>query len=152
MESATFIQLLHEISGASRDFATKYVSNRLHNSSLYFVYLGASFDGHPLKLGEKVFPEDDEHRGIRIGPLMAIEVSDLLCRDALVPEWIDISVGGSDLEHTYFNLYCCGRFTADESLFYYAASGQGPFGIKSPVFPPGWSEHNDRFKLPSINQ
>ncbi len=137
---------------ADRDFAMRYVTSHFHDSFQYFVFPSESFDGNPLKPGEQVLPEGAGHHDNRIGPVPASGVVDLLWRDGLVPEWIDISVAAADSEHTFFELRCCGRFTADDSLLYYSERGQGPFGIKSPTFPPHWFESEGRFDLHSLNR
>jgi len=147
MDKATFTELLSKVSVADRDFATHFVINHLPDSFRYFVYLSESLDGSPLEPGEQVFPADADRYGERIGPLTASAVVDLLWRDTLVPEWIDICVADADDEHTFFELRCCGRFAADDSMLYYSKRGQGPFGIKSPRFPPSWSEQKGRFDL-----
>jgi hypothetical protein len=143
MDKVTFSERLREITAINRDFAARFVSNELPLSSRYVVRLNQSFDGNPLKQGERVFPNDTDPAM----PLAADEVVDLLCRNNLVPEWIDISIERADSEHTYFQLLCCGRFTADDPLLYYRDGGSAPFGCKSPSFPPRWSEEQGRFDL-----
>ena len=147
MDKASFTELLSKVSVLDRDFAMRYVTNYLPDSYRYFVYLSESFDGNPLQPGEQIFPADVDRHGKRVGPLTASSVVDLVWRDTLVPEWIDICVAHADSEYTYFELRCCGRFAADDSLLYYANRGQGPFGIKSPRFPPSWSEREGLFDL-----
>ena len=147
MDKAFFTNRLQEVSVIDRDFAARFVSNYLPDSCRYLVRLNQSCDGN-LKPDEHVFPDDTIRYGDCVGPLTSDEVANLLCRDKLVPEWIDISVKRADSEHTYFELLCCGRFTADDSLLYYR-DGHAPFGIKSPAFPPHWSEEQGRFDLDS---
>ena len=149
MDRATFTALLHDMSVADRDFAARYVTNEMPDSFRYFAYLSESVDSEPLKPGEKVFAADAARYGKRIGPLTEQAVAVLLWRDGLVPEWIDISVVDADAVHTYFELRCCGRYTAEGALMYYTERGQGPFGLKSPTIPPGWSEDMPRFALPA---
>jgi len=146
MDKATFTELLNRISVANRDFAAGCVTNQLPDSFLYFVHLNQSNDKQ-IKLGEHIFPNDISVYGERVGPIAAPTVVDLLWRDGLIPEWIDISVERSDAEHTYFEILCCGRFTADDALLYYVSRGQGPFGSKSPRLPPSWSKEQGRFDL-----
>lgn len=147
MNKEAFSDLLKRISEADLKFASTFVSNPLPESFRYFVHLNQSFDNNPLTPDERVFPDDSVKFGERIGPVPASHVADLLWRDGLLPEWVDISVERADAEHTYFQLLCCGRFTADESRLYYADRGQGPFGIKSPQLPMGWSADQGRFNL-----
>jgi hypothetical protein len=147
MKKEAFTDLLQSVSVASRDFASRYVHNALPDSFLYFVHLNQSFDNNPLKPNELIFPDDVAKFGERVGPLAIGAVVDLIWRDGLLPEWVDISTVQADAQHTYFQLLCCGRFTSDDALLYYAKRGQGPFGIKSPKFPPHWSEKQERFDL-----
>jgi hypothetical protein len=53
----------------------------------------------------------------------------------MVPEWIDISVWEADEHATYFELMCCGRFTAQSERLYYNWTDVPPFGIKGPAYP-----------------
>jgi hypothetical protein len=85
--------------------------------------------------GEVVFPDDVQKHGKRVGPLTAEAVVSLLWRDQMVPEWIDISVWEADQHTTYFELMCCGRFTAESQRLYYIWNDVPPFGIKGPVYP-----------------
>lgn len=147
MDKATFSEVFNRISAENRIFAAKYVTNHLPDSYRYFVHLNQSFDENPLKPGEHVFPKDSNREGEAAKAISAAEVVGLLWRNGLIPEWIDISVHRADVEHTYFELLCCGRFTADDSMLYYRNSGQGPFGCKSPRFPPNWSEQQGSFDL-----
>ncbi len=147
MNKEAFTDLLHRISKADLEFASTLVSNPLPESFRYFIHLNQSFDDNLLRPDERVFPADSAKFGERVGPVPASVVADLLWRDGLLPEWVDISVELVDAEHTYFQLLCCGRFTADESRLYYSDHGQGPFGIKSPRLPPDWSAEQGRFDL-----
>ena len=131
----------------NREFAARFVSNALPDSFRYLVRLNQSFDGNELKPGERIFPDDITLHGECVGPLSLDGAVSLLFRDGLVPEWIDISVESVDGKHTDFELLCCGRFTADESLLYYRDSGVAPFGCKSPPIPPRWSEQDGRFDV-----
>ncbi|MEN9576580.1 MAG: hypothetical protein RL514_4435 [Verrucomicrobiota bacterium] len=147
MNKEEFAELLRRVSAKNREFASTLVHNSLPESSRYFVHLNQSFDDNPLTADERVFPGDSAKFGERVGPLIAASVVDLLWRDGLLPEWVDISPIRADTEHTYFQLLCCGRFTADDSRFYYVSRGQGPFGVKSPWLPPNWSKEQGRFDL-----
>jgi hypothetical protein len=149
MDKATLRSRLEQVSIVNRAFAARFISDELPNSFRYFARLNQSFDGNPLRPGEHVFPDDVSRYGDCVGALTGQEAVDLLCREMLVPEWIDISVVKADNEHTYFELLCCGRFTAEDSYLYYPESGFAPFGSKSPLLPPGWSEGQALFELSS---
>jgi hypothetical protein len=146
MTKETFLELLSMATATCREFATRHVYNELPKAFRYFAYLNQSFDGHPLKDDECVFPEDAT-QAMPLGPLTVQDVIDLLWRDGKVPEWVDISVSRADSAYTYFELLCCGRFSADERTQYYAKRGQGPFGIKSPLLPRNWTQEQGRFDL-----
>ncbi|HWB04174.1 MAG TPA: hypothetical protein VG796_14195 [Verrucomicrobiales bacterium] len=142
MDKLTFAARLHQVTHANRQFAARFVSNILPESSRYIVRLNQSYDGN-LTPGERVFPGETDP----VAPLAAADVVELLCRDNCVPEWIDISVERADLDHTYFELLCCGRFTDNESFLYYNETGNAPFGSKGPCLPPFWSEEQGKFDL-----
>jgi hypothetical protein len=129
MEKRTFGDLLERMSVASREFATRYVTNELPSSFQYFVYLSMSYDENPLNPGEHVFPDVSSRYGERIGPIPGSVVVELLWRDGLIPRWIDISVVEADSGSTYFLLLCCGRYTSDEELLYYSKGGQGRMAL-----------------------
>jgi hypothetical protein len=97
--------------------------------------LNCSYDQNPLIDGEIVFPDDVQKHGKRVGPLTADAVVSLLWRNHMVPEWIDISVWEADQHVTYFELMCCGRFTAESQRLYYRWTDVPPFGVKGPVYP-----------------
>lgn len=131
-----------------RAFTLRYVHNALPTAFLYSVRLNQSHDGNPLKDGEHVFPDDTTRYGSVIAPLDDSAVVDLLWRDGLVPEWINISVECADSEHTHFELRCCGRFTEHSEHLYYSQTEWCPFGVKGPVLPhDDWKESDGRFDL-----
>lgn len=130
----------------SYELAKEMVSNHLPESFRYSVHLNSSFDGNPLEPGEQVFPDDLAQHGKCVGPLLEEQVIELLWRDGLVPEWIDISVQRTDGKETYFELLCCGRFTKQAEHLYYSKT-VCPFGCKSPNLPPGWETGDRPFDL-----
>jgi len=143
MNRETLQKRLIRVTKLARSFAERFVVNEMPGKFLYMVLLNQSDDGHPLKISERVYPEDVQPAY----PMNADDVVDQLCRDEHVPEWIDISVEGVDESRTYMRLLCCGRFTDDDSLLYYPTSDFSPFGCKSPVFPPNWAKENGKFDL-----
>ena len=147
MQKDTFHEHLVRATGHSVEFARRYVRNRLPESFRYFVDLNQSYDGNPLEAGERVFPDDVARHGACVGPLSADHVVELLWRDGLVPEWVDVSVERADDTHTFIRLLCCGRFTDRAERLYYSDTDVCPFGCKSPVLPPGWSESDEPFDL-----
>ncbi len=133
--SATFQALI---------FGQKFVKNTLSADVIYLVRLNQSCDDSRSD-DEMVYPEDDG----RIEVLnSSIDVVELLCRNEECPQWIDISVFGSDKHKTLLKLECCGRFHSDENRMYYFSNGTHPFGIKSPYLRP-WLKPSQKFSLPS---
>ncbi len=143
MNRETFQDRLIRVTKLARSFAERFVVNEMPETFLYLVRLNQSYDGHPLKISERVYPEDIQPAY----PMNADDVVHLLCRDEHVPEWIDISVEDVDEARTYMQLLCCGRFTDDDSLLYYPTSDFSPFACKSPEFPPRWAKEDGKFDL-----
>ena len=136
MDREVFLDHLLRASASCREFTAQLVFDSLPGTYAFWVLLNCSHDGHPLKDGEVVFPDDVQKHGKRVGPLRADAMASLLWRDHMVPEWIDISVWEANQHVTYFQLMCCGRFTAESQHLYYHRNEVPPFGIKSPVIPP----------------
>jgi len=147
MTRARFEQALRGASDASRKFALSLVTNDLPTDCRYVAYLNQSCDEKPLEANETVYPEDPLRVGAVDSPLSTVEIVQLLCRDDAVPEWIDISAYRVTDRFTVFSLHCCGRFTPNSERLYYADSDLSPFGIKSPVLPPRWTDAQGRFDL-----
>ena len=136
MDYETFLDHLHRASAQCREFTAQLVVDPLPNTYAFWVMLNCSYDKTALREGEVVFPDDVQKHGKRVGPLTADAVRSLLWRDHMIPEWIDISVWEVDSDVTYFELTCCGRFTAEDQLLYYQWTDVPPFGVKSPFYPP----------------
>lgn len=127
-------------------FARTLVWDELPEAKTYRVFPNQSHDAR-LKPDEVVYPEDTLREGVYLAMSRDAALR-FLYRNGRVPEWIDVSVGAADREFTYVNLLCCGRFTANDERLYYRSRGQGPFGIKSPNFPPGFvGDRGDKFWL-----
>jgi hypothetical protein len=147
MQKDAFRKHLIVATGHSLECARKCVRDYLPEVFCYVVHLNESYDGNPLRPGERVYPDDKIRHGDPVGRLSAEQVVELLWRDDLVPEWIDISVDRVDGVSTILQLLCCGRFTDRAELLYYAADDACPFGIKSPLFPPDWQDGDEPFAL-----
>ena len=147
MQKETFSEHLIKATECSVTFAKQYVWNPLPGPFLYIVLLNQSYDGNPLRPGEHVFPNDLEGFGERVGPLSTSQAVELLWRNGLVPEWIDVSVHRTDGRHTFMELLCCGRFTDRGAYLYYAMTDACPFGCKGPMMPPGWKCGDKPFDL-----
>ena len=147
MEKHTFHEHLARATFEALKCARELVHNRLPDSIGYMVHLSVSYDGNPLEPGEHVYPEDVARHGKKLGPLATEGVVELLWRDGLVPEWIDIAVARTDGTQTFMELLCCGRFTDSAEHLYYSGTEVCPFGVKSPYLPPDWEKGDVPFDL-----
>ena len=143
MTKTEFHTLLLDCSRHSFDFAKKYVLDNLPNDFKYTVKLNASNDDPALKQFD-IYPNDND-KIVKL--ISATAVVDLLYRKDKVPVWINISVESIQKNSTVFELLCAGRYSADSNEFYYFKHGTGPFGIKSPTFPPGYKDDGSKFHL-----
>lgn len=74
------------------------------------VALNESYDGNPLDPDERVFPDDSGiERGLALLRCSAEQVVELLWRDGLVPEWVNLSVCTKLPAATLIEVRCCGR-------------------------------------------
>jgi hypothetical protein len=143
MTKAEFNILLASSSRFAYDFAKNYVADDLPSDFKYTVQLNVSRDNPGLTQFD-IYPNDNDKI---VELITATQVVELLCRKDKVPVWIDISVVSIYKNFTVFSLLCAGRYSADANEFYYSKQGTGPFGIKSPVFPPGYKDDGSKFKL-----
>lgn len=142
MTQVEFSFLLTGASFLCSKFAERYVRNKLFTDFVYDVSLNHSVDNPNLK-GFDVYPEDN---GKVVRGITDVEVIELLYRNGKVPVWIDISVLKSRKKLTTIGLLCAGRYSDNKNDFYYNRNGSGPFGIKSPILPPNFTEGR-KFKL-----
>ena len=136
MTKPEFNVLLIAASFEATRFGQKFAKQTLPFAFRYRAHLNYSFDKHALR-DDVLYPEDD---GKVVDLSSEEDAVSLLWRDGRCPEWIDIAVDAVSLEFTLLRLLCCGRFTAAQERLYYHKRGFGPFGIKSPNLPYGWSE------------
>ncbi|WP_145357806.1 hypothetical protein [Alienimonas californiensis] len=115
-------------------FAQTLVWDELPKAKTYRLFPNQSYDAR-LKPDEVVYLEDTLSEDVYLAMSRDATLR-FLYRDGHVPEWVDVSVSAADREFTYVDLLCCGRFAANDERLYYRSRGQGPFGIKSPAFPP----------------
>ena len=138
-------EFLFHLKGASLvalKFAENYVKNKLTTDFKYNVILNVSTDDPNLTQFD-IYPEEDGKMKL---DLIDKEVVELLYRQGKVPVWIDINVLKSSRKSTTFNLLCAGRYSDNKKEFYYNDNGSGPFGVKSPTFPPDYQE-GKKFRL-----
>ena len=143
MTKIEFQALLAQCSQYSFRFAKEFVLDDLPTDFKYTVELNSSHDDPNLKQFD-MYPGDNDKI---VELITASEVVDLLCRNNKVPVWIDISVLSCSKKYTVFQLLSAGRYTDDANEFYYQKRGTGPFGIKSPAFPPGYKNDGTKFSL-----
>jgi hypothetical protein len=138
-----FSQNLRKAALSSHAKALVLVENELKPPFAFLVKLNQSFDGNPLANGE-VIPSEIRAKGEnQIGPLTHDEVVDLLWRDGLVPEWVDIIPWEAAASGLSFQLTCCGRFAESEPLLYHAKEGYPPFHAPGVWTPPDWESLDD---------
>ena len=138
MDRETFARRFHEAATASRECALRFVEERLPQDIRFRLRLNSSYDGNPLHADERVYPEDGEkERGRALRACSAEEVVDVLWRDGLVPEWINLNVVGETPTATLVEVASCGRFTANEGLLYHKQEGWQPFHVLGPALPVG---------------
>ena len=142
MEKPDFHSLLNNSTKLCVDFAENYVLDVLSKNVKYKVLFNVSQDNPDLEQFD-IYPKDNN----RVVQLVSdAEVVELLYRNGKVPVWIDISVESAHNGFTVIQLLCSGRYSAASNEFYYSKSGTGPFGIKSPTFPPNYKD-GTKFKL-----
>lgn len=130
----------------ARDFARTMVTNTLPDEIVYEIHYGCSYDGNPLVEDEKTFPAD--YNGGPVSVTSADEVTDRLWREGFVPEWINVTVGHEDSDHTHIMLECCGRYSATPKMMYHVQEGRAPFHVLGPPMPPGYRhEIGTKFNL-----
>lgn len=143
MEKDEFARLLQKSSDMARDVAEEFVTNRLPHSYRYLININEPYTEDVLQEDEECFPEESMAYDELTKPMTSDEVITNLWKSGKVPVWIDVSAYRTDENFTYMRLLCCSRHSAVHKLFYYEDNGTGPFGIKSPDFPPGWQEDKD---------
>ncbi len=147
MERAVFTQRFHEASARARDFSREFIEEPLPDPMLFRLRLNASYDGNPLHEDERVFPEDSAAKLARkLSRCTSDEVVDLLWRDGIVPEWVNVSVIGEIGTATLIEVLACGRFTANERLLYHQQEGRPPFHVLGPTLPVGF-ENGQTFSI-----
>lgn len=128
-------------------FTSQFVINELPETPHYLLLPNMSNDITTDGISLTSFPEDSMPDGEYRGRLTGPEAIDFLWRDGRVPQWINVSIVAVENGVTLFELYCCGRYVADEKDMYYNSGNMGPFGLKSPVLPPGWKDKDPKFDL-----
>ena len=128
-------------------YSREFLIDRLPDDVIYWLYANQSYDGHPPEPDEVLYPEDSLGRHQR-RELDDDGVVRFLWREGRVPEWVDMTVVDVDDDHTFIELLCCGRFTANRQRLYYERQGRGPFGVKGPYLPPSFRESGEKpFRL-----
>lgn len=135
MERALFREHFLLAASRARDFARKFVAETLPDAMRFRVHLNGSYDA-TASSEFVLFPEDSaEERTLATKRLDTEGVVDLLWRDGLVPQWIDVAVVSEMDDRTVLDVTACGRFIADERSLYYTWTDVPPFGVKGPTLP-----------------
>ncbi len=120
----------------------EYIKEKLAFEFRFDVELNQSYDD-PSDEGVTFYPEDE---GRIFNDQSIEEVTTLLSRSGLIPEWIDINVKSCSKETTTLHLSCAGKYTDQMEKMYYSDRGLASFGVKSPNLPIDWVE-GKKFKL-----
>jgi hypothetical protein len=146
VDRSVFAQHFREAAEAARDFAKRFIEERLSDEMRFHVHLNSSYDRN-AGAEFKVFPGDSaDDRALATKGLDEDGVVGLLWRDGFVPQWIDLAVVGETGATTILDVVACGRFTDDAERLYYANTGVAPFGVKGPDLPAKYIEGN-RFSI-----
>ena len=149
MDKATFLANLRRCASKAHEKALHVVTEELRPPFHYYVLLNRSYDGNPLVPGEHFIPDLKAHGSEILGPMSDEKSVELLWRDGMVPEWINVTLHSSGTGGTFFQLRCCGRFTPNEKFLYHLNEGYPPFHLFGPIQPPDWVsvEQSGRFNL-----
>jgi hypothetical protein len=110
------------------------------------VHLNGSYDDNAGPEFVR-FPEDSSRRSdLGSKEVSAERVVDLLWRNGLVPQWVNVQVVAETGDATVLDITACGRFTGDDSNLYYADTEYAPFGPKGPWLPVGYVD-GQRFSI-----
>lgn len=145
MDRNQFAQRFAAAATQARSFAQSLVLESLPESLRFRVLLNSSYDGNPLHPDERVFPEDGSiEQSLALLRCSEAEVVELLWRDGMVPEWINLSVCARLPDATVLEALCCGRYTANAELLYHAHEGYPPFHVVGPPLPFDYEFEEDR--------
>ena len=135
MDRALFERRFLHATTRARDFARRFVEEKLPDAMRFRVHLNSSCDLHAAS-EFRLFPEDSSaSRAFATKWLDADGAIEELFRDGLVPQWIDVQVVSENGDVTVLDLLACGRFTDDEERLYYTWTDVAPFGVKGPPLP-----------------
>ena len=140
-----FTQNLLEAACNARDFTRQFVTNHLPDEMRYLVCLGCSYDGNPLEKDERTFPEDYVERERFFESHH--EASELLWRNGMVPEWINVRVADVEDQYTLIQFDCCGRFASNKKRMYHVPRGRAPFQVCGPYLPPSYYPGGNKEKF-----
>jgi hypothetical protein len=141
MEKTLFHARLTSAVETARNFAGRFFLENLPAPIRCRVRLNSSYDGNPLHADERVYPADGSHEQRLATRLISPdEAVELLWRDGMVPEWIDVSVVSRTVQATVVELACAGRFTSNDALLYHEREGRQPFHVVGPALPPGYQD------------
>lgn len=93
MDKTTFFERTQSSCEQAVEFARKFVLQDLLSNYVLLVFPNSSCDTN-LRSGEVVFPEESLPEDYCLGPMDVSAFVNRFWRNNLVPEWIDVSVGG----------------------------------------------------------
>jgi hypothetical protein len=97
MQRHAFVENFRAAALAARDFARKFIEEALPDEMLFRVRLNSSYDRNPLRPDEEVYPHDSALEHARnFCECTHEQVTTLLWRKGTVPEWINVSVTGTN--------------------------------------------------------
>jgi hypothetical protein len=148
MDLSEFTRLFDLSTEDAISFAKTILLDSLPDELRFRLFPNQSHDDNRAP-DEIVYPEDSLESLDQFLELSRDDCIRFLYRDGRIPAWIDVSVGAADATRTYIHLLCCGRYTDDDNRLCYNRCQRGPFGIKSPTFPPWipFDEKNPKFRL-----
>jgi hypothetical protein len=146
VDREAFAGRLHDATQFARDFAERFVEERLPWPLAFRVRLNASYDAPPFHPDIRVFPHDSRIDRAELAWCSEEQVNERLWRQGAVPQWINVTAIGATSTATVLELVCCGRFTDNASLLYHEREGLPPFHVLGPSLPQGWVQ-GQRFSL-----
>lgn len=145
MNKSFLERLLIETTNCAVEIAAKFVNNKLPPQCRYIVAFN-DFDYNELSSNSEIPKEivyDIQTK--TISSLESTNVINLLCKDDLMPQWVNVSVCSVDDNFTYISITYSNRFV-NNKYFYHKKEGSAPFHCLGPAVPANW-EKGSKFNL-----
>ena len=135
MDQETFRQRFVAAYQQATEFGQTFVVETLPDRVLFNLQLNSSYDVNASPEFE-LFPDDSNLRTtIQTKGIGEEAVVEILYRNGMVPQWVDLQVAGKTKDATIVSIRSCGRFTDDESWLYHQGEGRPPFHVTGPTLP-----------------